>query len=72
MTAQTEFDRWAAGLRQTHPEMFGAQTRRRSAREKWHPLYQRVYGIQPWEMRRYTLNELNQLADDLEKHGLGL
>lgn len=70
----SEFDAWAAKLRETHPEMFdgGEQhTKRKTAREKWHPLFLRVYGIRPWEMGRYRIDEYAELVADLEKHGLG-
>jgi len=52
--------------------MFAAEPRlRRRARDRWHPLFLRVYGIEPWQMGRYTLREFGALMEDLEKHGLG-
>jgi len=52
--------------------MFGERkARRQTARARWHPIYQRVYGIRPWEMGRYTLREFGLLMEDLEKHGIG-
>lgn len=71
MTTQADFRAWADGLEQTHPEMLGIDTRRRTARRKWHPIYLRVYGIRPWEMGRYSLHEVDLLTEDLEKHGIG-
>lgn len=52
--------------------MFNDQEpRRRGSRNRWHPLYLRVYGIRPWEMGLYTFREIGQMTEDLEKHGLG-
>jgi len=72
LATRTDFDAWADGLRNTHPEMFGvAKMRRISARRKWHPIYLRVYGIRPWEMGRYDIHEVGLMNEDIEKHGLG-
>jgi len=70
--APSDLEQWAARLRETNPEILdGPPPGRTRARDRWHPLYQRVYGIRPWEIGRYTMKETGMLADDLEKNGLG-
>ena len=70
-TTRNEFDQWVAQLEATHPEIIHGTPERTKARKRWHPVYQRVYGIRPWEIGRYTIRELHMIHQDLEKHGLG-
>jgi len=74
LPTQREFQEWATGLRKNHPEMFGAgkPERRQKPRERWHPLLLRVYGVEPWDMGRYSIKETNMMWQSLEEHGLGL
>lgn len=74
MTTQSDFDTWAAKLREQHPEMFNGGSdvqRRKTARKKWDPILLRVYGIRPWEIGQFTIGEYADLMEDLERHGLG-
>ncbi len=74
MPTQSDFEQWASGLREKHPEMFdGGQDakRRKTARAKWDPVFLRVFGVRPWEIGQYTISEYAALVADLERHGLG-
>lgn len=72
MQAQRDLQRLEASLRAKHPEMFAPKhCKRGKAREFWHPVFQRVYGIRPWEIGRYSLKERRMLIEDIEKNGLG-
>lgn len=65
-------DEWTGQLRETHPEVLtGTNPGRVTARDRWHPVYLRVYGLRPWEFGRLSMKETEMLTDDLEKHGLG-
>ena len=71
MTEQTfaSLEEFGAALKQSHPEMF--KTGARKARDHWHPVFGRIYGIKPWEMGRLTLREVRACAEDLEMLGRG-
>lgn len=71
---QTDLASWYAQLRETHPEMVPAadeDDERKCARDYWTAPLQRVYGIRPWQIGRYTVREYTALVEDLNKFGLG-